>query len=298
MHNDQLAPSLAVLQSLGYERDQTLTDAQLNLLQRIQGYEVLAKKAPGVSLALHTRLAPIDIVLDIDYPSLWKRAARMTLSGRTITALAPEDALLVLAILGGTELWCRPRLACDIAYFIESHQNLDWAVLLKRATRQGCHRMVALAAALARGNFGAAFPDAVATAEAGDPALSAMAKRIEARWLGEEPAAVPGTANFRRERRWLHDGTMRRVRHIGRSLMLPKPLHVSRVPLPTSLRFLPAYIPLKIVDNIVLRPLANARRGLRAKAEQLRDATTIARGKYEYRPFRSRRGADDRSPIS
>jgi glycosyltransferase involved in cell wall biosynthesis len=275
VHGDQLAPSLMMLRSLGYERDRQLTDAQLNLLQRIQGNELLAKKAFGVTLALRTRLAPIEMVLDINYSGLWKRAAGVTVSSRTITALAPEDALLALAVIDGTELWCRPRLACDVACFIQSHPNLDWAVLLERAAKQGCQRMVVLAAALARRHFGAVLPDAVAALEAGDPALTTTAKHIEARWLGDAPATGTGTVNSNRELRWLHDGTMRRIRHIGWRLVVPRPSHVSRVPLPTSLTRLPAYVPIKIVDEILLRPAVTGWRALRAQAKRPRGALTI-----------------------
>ena len=264
--DDQLAASLATLRSLGYEREQQLTDAQLNLMHRIRGHELLVKKALGAGVTLRTRLAPIHMALDIDHSSLWRRTTRVTLNGRAITAPAPEDALLVLAVLGGVELWRRPRLACEFACFIQSHPNLDWAELLVRARRQGCHRMVVLATALARGYFGAALPDTVA---AGTPALDAMAKRIKARWLGGQPAAAPETVSFCRERQWLHDETMRRVRHIGRSLLLPRPLHVSQVPLPASLTLLPAYVPIKLAHDIALRPLATGWRSLRAHAERL-----------------------------
>ncbi len=281
VRDDRLEPSLAALRSLGYERDRQLTDVQLNLLQKIQGHESLAKKTLGVSLALHTRLAPIDMVLAIDYSSLRERAARVRLSGRTITALAAEDAFLASAILGGTELWRRPGTLCDVAYFIESHRNLDWAVLLQRATRQGCHRMVVLAAALARRNFGAPLPDAVTAAETGDPALNAMVKRIEARWLGEESAPAPGSTIFDRERRRLHDGTMRRLRHIGRSLVLPKPLHVARVRLPESLTLLPTYVPIKIVHDTVLPPLVMGRRALSSQAERSRHALASSAAKND-----------------
>ncbi len=272
VRDDRLEAVLPVLRNLGYERDRQLTDAQLNLLQRVQGYELFAKKALGMSLALRTRLAPIDMVLAIDYSSLWMRAIRVTLSGQTIPVLAAEDAFIASAILGGADLWRRPRALCDIAGLIQSHQELDWAVLLERATRQGCRRMVVLAAALAGRNFGAALADAVAASAAGDPALNTMARRIEARWLGEEPAAAPGTANFALERRWLHDGILRRIRHIGRSFLFPKPPDVSRISLPTSLTRLPVYVPIKVVDNIVLRPLATGWRVVHARAERSRDA--------------------------
>ena len=225
-------------------------------MHRIRGHELLVKKALGAGVTLRTRLAPIDMALDIDHSSLWRRTTRVTLNGRAIMAPAPEDALLVLAVLGGVELWA-PRLAFDVAYFIQSHRNLDWSALLDRAREQGCHRMVVLAAALARWYFGAALPDAVAAAAAGTPALEAMAKRIEARWLSEQPAASPETVSFSRERQWLHDETMRRVRHIGRSLLLPRPLHVSQVPLPASLTLLPAYVPVRIVHDIVLPSAGN-----------------------------------------
>jgi len=212
------------------------------------------------------------MALDIDHASLWKRAASVTVNGRTITALAPEDDLLVLALHGSMELWRRPRRACDIAYFIQSHQDLDWAILLERATTQGCRRMVVLAATLAGRYFGAALPEAVATAAAGDTALNAMVERIAARWLSQEPADAAGTTNFSRGRQWLHDGTLRRVRSIGRSLLLPRPLHVSRALLPAQLTSLPVYIPIKIVHDIVLVPLVSGWRALRAQAERSRDA--------------------------
>src|SRR5581483_3756549 len=103
---DRLAASLRTLREFGYERDRRLSDARLDLLHRLQGHEPLTN-AYGVRLALRTRLAPIDMVLDIDYPGLWERAARVVVRGHTMTVPSAEDGLLALAILGAGELWRR-----------------------------------------------------------------------------------------------------------------------------------------------------------------------------------------------
>jgi predicted O-linked N-acetylglucosamine transferase (SPINDLY family) len=266
-----LARTMATLGGLGYERKKQLIAAQLDLIHRLKGHETLLKKGLGVGLQLHTRLTPMNMALDIDYAGLWRRARRTVLSDRTMTTLSAEDDFLALAIDDGKDLWQRVDAACGVAAFIGSHPNLDWAAILDRARPQGCLRMGLLAAALARIYFEAALPDAVIAAERDDPKIAPMVQRVMAQWLVNDPDASHCN-RFSPDRLRLHDGAVRRVRYVARSLGLPGPLHVARNPFPGLFTSLLAYIPIKIAHDIALLPLVRAHRYLRVQAERLRDA--------------------------
>ncbi len=266
-----LARTIATLGGLGYDRKPQLTGAQLDLIHRLQGHETLLKKGRGVGVELHTRLTATNMALDIDYAGLWRRARCTAMSGRTMMALSAEDDLLVLAIDDGKDPWWRVEGACGVAAFIASHPDLDWAPILDRARPQGCLRMVLLAAALARTYFGAAVPDAVTAVERDDPKIQPMVQRVMAHWLVRQPTASHcHRLSFHRLR--LHDGPMRRIRYVARTLALPGPLHVARNPFPGLFTSLPAYIPIKIGQDVALLPLLRAYRYLRWRAERLRDA--------------------------
>jgi tetratricopeptide (TPR) repeat protein len=131
--------------------------------------------------------------------------------------------------------------------------------------------MVLLAAALARIYFGAAVPDAITAAECDDPTIEPTVQRVMAHWLVQEPAASHrNRLSFDGLR--LHDGAMRRVRYVARTLALPGPLHVARNPFPGLITSLLAYTPVKVAHDIALLPLVRTYRYVRAQAERLCDA--------------------------
>src|ERR1700730_12725846 len=171
------------------------------------------------------------MALDIDYAGLWRRARGTAFSGRAITTLSAEDGLLLLAIGNGNDAWETVQGACGVGAVIGSHPNLHLDAILDRARPQGCLRMVLLAAALARIYFGAAVPDAITAAECDDPTIEPTVQRVMAHWLLPEPAASHrNRLSFDGLR--LHDGAVRRVRYVARTLALPGPLHVARNPFP------------------------------------------------------------------
>ena len=213
----------------------------------------------------------MNMALDIDYAGLWGRARRNAFSGRTMTTLSAEDDLFVLATDAGKDPWCHVEGPCGVAALVATHPNLDWTSILDRARSQGCLRMVLLAAALARIYFGAAVPDAVIVAGRDDPKIQPMVQRVVAYGLGRQPADCIA-ADFSLHRLRLHDGPVRRIRYLARTLALPGPLHVARNPFPRLFTSLFAYIPIKIGQDVALLPLVRAYRYLRWQAERLRDA--------------------------
>jgi predicted O-linked N-acetylglucosamine transferase (SPINDLY family) len=266
-----IARSMATLGALGYERKKQLTEAQLDLIHRLEGHETLLKKGRGVGVQVHTRLTPIHMAFDIDYAGLWRRARRSALSGRTMTTLSADDDFLVLAIDNGKDLWQRVEGACGVAAFIGSHPNLDWSAILDRARAQGCLRTVLLATSLARIYFGAVVPVAVTAAERDDPRIERIVRRVLAHWLVQEPAAS-NCNTFSLDHLRLHDGAVRRVRYAARTLALPNPLHVARNPFPRLFTSIHGYILIKIAHDAALLPLLRTYRYLLLQAERLRDA--------------------------
>jgi hypothetical protein len=66
----------AVLRDLGYKPRQALSEAQLNVVHRIQGQEIMLNPANGICLEPHTRLTPQKLAVDIDYADCGRGLAR------------------------------------------------------------------------------------------------------------------------------------------------------------------------------------------------------------------------------
>ena len=259
VHDSDMTAAVKILRTLGYERKDVLTEAQIEMLQRIQGQEVLSNKTLGIGVEPHTRLTPMQMALDIDYAGLWRRARRADFCGRNMLTLAPEDEFLMLAVHGGKEMWWSIKWACDVGAFLKANPGLDWAAVAERARLQGCLRMVLLAASLARKYLDAAVPEFIAAAERSDPAISGMVGRIAAHWRSEGPIGPPSHKILSMDRLRLHDGIARRARYVTRTWFLPGPHHVVAMPLPKSLAF--AYVPIKIAHDLIALPLWKAHRG-------------------------------------
>ncbi len=270
VHDSDMASAVAVLLGLGYARTENLSQAQIEMIQYLQGQEVLFSKTAGIGIEPHTRLTPAKLALDIDYAGLWRRAGRTGLGGHSMLTLAPEDDFLMLAIHGGKEMWWNIKWTCDIGAFLEANPNLDWAAIVARARAQGCLRMVLLAASLARKLLGAAVPEFIATAESSAPLIEAMVGRIVAHWQSAEPLGPPSHKTLSMDRMRLHDGVIRRARYIARTWFLPGPHHVAAMPLPKGLGF--AYIPLKIAHDVIALPLWRVYRQGLAQADRLQEA--------------------------
>ena len=253
-----LSAALGTLQRLGYERQHDLNPAQLSMIQRIQGQEVMTHNALGLVVEPHTRLTSAKLALDIDHTGLWRRARQASVNGERMMLLAPEDHFILLAIHGGKELWWRINWACDVASFLAAHPQLDWTAIRERARAQGCLRMVLLAANLAQLYFGAELPDGVSDAIQTDPVLPLLVERVLERWLAGEASGPPPTQSISMDLLRLHDGWPRRARYALRTWFLPGPSLIGWVALPERLRF--AYVPLKLIHDGVLLPLWGAYR--------------------------------------
>jgi protein O-GlcNAc transferase len=263
VRDEDLAKTIATLHSLGYQRRRELTDAQFALIHRLQGQEIIFGEFSRTAVEPHTRVTSLKMALDIDYAGLWRRAQRTSVNGHTFLTPAPEDSLLLLAIHGGKEMWRKLKWACDLAGFVGSFPDLDWATIAERARTQGCLRMLLLATSLGRKYFNATIPDAIITAERGDPTIEPMVHRIVEQWQADGPGLSrdgklvdPGDKLIDMDWLRLHDGIARQARYVARTLFLPGPEYVASIALPRHLDF--AYIPIKLAHDLMALPLWQA----------------------------------------
>ena len=248
-----LAASLKAMEGMGYARRGPYTPAQFDMIQRIQGQEIIFGAASGTAVEPHTRLTSRKMALDIDHDALWERAGTGLLNGRRMALLAPEDEVLAMAIHGGKEMWWSLKWACDVAMFLRAHPALDWGVAMGRAREQGSLRMLLLAAGLAGRYFGVVVPADVVAAGRADRTIGMMMGRIIANWCLEEPVGAADNAPLSMSLMRLHDRFGQKVRYVARTLFLPGPSLIAAIPLPRRLAFL--YVPLRMWHDWIALPI-------------------------------------------
>jgi predicted O-linked N-acetylglucosamine transferase (SPINDLY family) len=268
-----LPQTIKTLDIFGYRRSGNLTAEQYDLIHRLQGQEILFKP-DAVAVEPHTRLTPLKMALDIDYDGLWRRAQRRDIGGRALLTFSPEDTFLVLAIHGGKELWWDVKWACDVADFAAAHPQLDWNQIATHARAQGCHRMLLVATSLARNFLGAGVPDFIAVLESSDPVLEGIVGRIVARWEMDDPGGPPSNKTVSMDRLRLHDGPVRQISYILRTVFLPGPQHIALAALPRFLEF--AYIPIGLAHDFIALPLYRAWGNFLTQADRIRSALALS----------------------
>ena len=173
-----------LLASLGYRSQHRLTDAQEAALLESR-CEFAFTRDDGKSI--------VELVWDVtehfSFPlepeHLWSRLEQIPLGGDIVSALSPEDMLLILCAHGSQHLWERLAWICDIAELINVGQDMRWEQALAQARRLGGERMLLIGLFLANELLGAALPDKVLQRVHGDPKVKAVARQICEQLFGE-----------------------------------------------------------------------------------------------------------------
>jgi hypothetical protein len=202
-----------------------------------------AEKQVGVDL--HWELINRYILSGLDLERLWGRLAPVSLAGRSVPGLPPEDLLLVLcahAVKHGPTPSGRLMWFSDLAELLAAHPLLDWDCVVARARRRGARRVLFLGLTLARDLVGAALPEMIQDQIAADPAVAPLAARVR-----DHLFAPPGVFH-RGDKRLVFYLRMRERRrdrisslfHLarGRDMLTPNAGDRTFVSLPPTLSFL------------------------------------------------------------
>ena len=144
------------------------------------GYEWTFDSPAGKNvLELQWALQPHFYAVDFETDGLFERAVNVTVVGRCVKALSPEDLLLVLAVHAAKHAWGRLIWLCDIAQIVK-RGNLNWNWVQTRAHEVGIERILHVTLGLAKRLLATAIPAAIEGAIVEDRAALAFTDEIAA----------------------------------------------------------------------------------------------------------------------
>ncbi|WP_168502451.1 nucleotidyltransferase family protein [Anabaena sp. UHCC 0187] len=127
---------------------------------------------------LHWGVMPNYFSFPIDSEALWQDLEPVTIAGKSVPNLSPENTLLMLAGHGTKDCWTNLARICDVAELIRSHPQLNWQKLMEIARIKGGQRILFLALTLARNILGTALPNEVWQKIQTDPKVSLLAVEV------------------------------------------------------------------------------------------------------------------------
>lgn len=264
---EAMAGAVRALAQLGYAPTEVFPPRIMQACYRSYGQDILFANG-RVPVEPHGAFGPHALAADIDVEGMRRRAIAFELGGERATVLSAEDMLLVACFHGSKEKWSRLLWVADIAAFVHRHPHLDWQALLDRASAYGTRRMVVLGLALAREVFVTPLPAMIVAAIDGDDAIRRLVDASSAHLFAGN-AGVGSVHHVSRYHLRARERYADRVRYVFRTVTTPQFAHYRMVKLPDPL--VAAYVPVKLVHDYLLQPLARSavRLGLRRARRSL-----------------------------
>jgi hypothetical protein len=255
----------AVLAAQGYKSTIRLTPAQEAALLDSHFEWLFARDDEKVHVDLHWAITPAYLSFTLDLDRLEGRLMPVSLNGREVPTLSPEDLLVLVCGHGTKHRWPILKMVCDVAKLVGRERRLDWTNVMRQAEAMGCVRMVLLGLVLAGSLLKARVPDEVLQRADADPVVQSLAAQVGQRLFLDtngRPGAIEtyrfysrAMDRFRDKRRYLFD--------VVASPTIPEWELVS---LPSSLSFL--YYPIRgirLLGKYGLRPFKRRRNGASAE---------------------------------
>ncbi len=248
---EDVPAAVRVLEDRGYRAGIPLSRAELDGV--IRHHSSLHYHRDGVTVDLQWRLAPSWYPVDLDVATLYDRAGSVSLQGRRVQTLAPDDRVIALCVHGGKHRWSRLKWIADVAAAVAADDDagadaagddsapdsridedasdggIDPDRLLARADGSRSQRRTLLGLALARDVVDATLPPELDWTTRSEPAVEALATEVRDGLFDGEEVSVPSAAVVPFHLRTL-DGTADRVRYLARLAFSPGPADVRIAP--------------------------------------------------------------------
>jgi hypothetical protein len=247
---------------------------------------VFRNRVTGTLVELHwTVLAPWYAV-PFAFSAFWERARPVSLLGRTVRTLSPEDLLMVLSVHSAKHEWSLAYQIADIAEIVVTSRNLDWTYLTATAQALGCARMVRIGLCAAAGLFETRLPEEATRFIAVDPAAARIARVVGERLFGPAPrqhgllyeeaflpdVSLHGLYQYLAMRERVRDRIRCAARYVRLALFTPTERDRTLLPLPTRWSLLYAvFRPVRLVFSYSYRKseAATAGRSIRRLGRSL-----------------------------
>lgn len=152
-----------ILLTLGYKQDFPAWENTLKIYHHLPPFT----NKRGAIIELHWNIVTPNRPIQVDLDGLWERACLIMFDNVEVRVLSPEDLFCHVCIHACDNLPTGLDLIplCDLAGLIKKSGNqIDWEILIERATRWGGLKCVYLMSLLVRELLGAAPPEKIMSA--------------------------------------------------------------------------------------------------------------------------------------
>ena len=168
-----------MLTTIGYQPQPTL---QLS-------WEAHFARADGqVGVDLHWDITPWHFTFPIDFTHLWDRRQTVSLAGKKVQTLAPEDTLIIRCQDAARDCfhhdWPKLHWICDVAE-LAVQESLDWQQVMGRSRQLKSRGVLLFCLSLTKQVLDTSLPDFVLQEIEADPQLKALVKTAQGRLFYE-----------------------------------------------------------------------------------------------------------------
>jgi hypothetical protein len=234
-----------------------LTPAQEKAFLQSQCELHFMHEKSGVNLEVLWEFAPKDFSFPLNLEHLWERLGTISLAGRKLLNLSPEDSILILCVHGFKHYWARLVWLCDISELIRINHSLNWNYIIEEAIRFSSERMLLLGLYLVNTLLEVSLPDNVLQGINADPMVKSLATKVQEHLFRDGDGSFGIFERhffFLKSMEQLQD----RIRYCLHVAMSPTPLEYELLSLPPSLFFL-YYVtrPLRLLGKYSIGRLKN-----------------------------------------
>ena len=158
---------------------------------KIPGEYFFSRPGTKVILEVHTERTLRYFPHPLEIEGLFARCVKLTLEGREVPTLSPEDALVSMCTHGAKHFWERLMWIADVAAMISRQRDLDWGATAAIAEKLGAQRILHTGLLLAAKLLQARLPASVENQLRADTGAAILIGKIE-RWLPEGDGASIG----------------------------------------------------------------------------------------------------------
>lgn len=252
IHEQDYIAVLDVLHGLGYVNESWKTPVNRTASWRYYGQDILFDNNKHMAIEPHWLFTPRPFTININYDALWQRATSVSIDNHTIGTLSPDDHLLILCVHGCKEQWIYLKQICDVAALVDSHTELDWKSLCRRAEEQGCLRMLLIGLGLTKSIMGINLSPVIDEKLMKDKTAISLIEQGRL-WLLNQQRTIPDINKINLFRLRMRDTWRDRFIYALRTWLMPSDKHFRIITLPASLFWL--YVPIKLVHDYLLLPL-------------------------------------------
>ncbi len=156
---------------------------------KIPGQFLFYKEDTQSVVELHTERTLRYFPRPVPIEAFFARRTNISLEGRIIPALSPEDTLVFLCVHGSKHFWGRLMWVADVAGLVARQQSMDWSRVWTAGRETGTERMLRLGLRLAGDLLAAEMPLAAAAEVRADAAVARLAKMVVSKFPSAEEAA-------------------------------------------------------------------------------------------------------------